>query len=69
MRACFHILRGLFQDSDLKDYFRTFTRHPGIALGSGHKICHPNSSLPLTVQSFFLFNLEDWADVKKMLML
>lgn len=58
-KACLHILWGLFQDSGLKDHFRTFTRHPGIALGSSHKIRHPNSPLSLMVQSSFLSNLRD----------
>lgn len=63
------MLPRLFRDLDLKDHFRTFTRHPGIALGSGHKTRHPNSSLSPVVQSSLLFNFEVWADVKKVLML
>lgn len=69
MRACLHNLRELFQDSGLRDHFRTFTRHPGIALGSSHKIHHPNASLSLTVQSSFLSSLGNWGDVEKMLIL
>ena len=60
------ILQGLFQDSSLKDHFGTFTRHPGIALGSNHKIRHPNSSFSLRGQSF---SPATWVSVEKVLML
>lgn len=69
MKACLYPPRILFQDLGLKDHFGTFTRHPGIALGSRHKIYHLNSSLSLMAQSSSLSNLGDWVGIEKMLIL